>query len=101
MRNRPDGSRNTARAAVARKVPPRVLVADDEESVRLFAQRALSDAGYSVLVASDGSEALKVAKEHGPFALFILDLMMPHITGEEVSRRLRRMNPDVKVLYFT
>jgi len=81
--------------------PPRVLVADDEESVRLFAKRALSDAGYSVLLASDGSEALKVAEKQGPFALFILDVVMPRMTGEEVSRRLRLANPDAKVLYFT
>jgi two-component system cell cycle sensor histidine kinase/response regulator CckA len=83
------------------RTPPRVLVVDDEESVRLFAGRALRGAGYSVLLASDGSEALKVAKEHGPFALFILDVVMPQIMGQEVSRRLRLMNPDVKVLYFT
>jgi len=81
--------------------PPRLLVADDEESVRLFAKRALNDAGYSVLLASDGSEALKVAEEQGPFALFILDVVMPRMTGEEVSRRLRLANPDAKVLYFT
>jgi len=81
--------------------PPRVLVADDEESVRLFAKRALNDAGYSVLLASDGSEALKVAEKQGPFALFILDVVMPRMTGEEVSRRLRLANPDAKVLYFT
>jgi two-component system, cell cycle sensor histidine kinase and response regulator CckA len=83
------------------RTPPRVLVVDDEESVRMFAERALRGAGYSVLLASDGSEALKVAKEEGPFALFILDVVMPQITGQEVSRRLRLMNPDVKVLYFT
>ena len=83
------------------RTPPRVLVVDDEESVRLFAERALSDAGYSVLLAADGSEALRVAEEQGPFALFILDVMMPRITGEEVSRRLRLVNPDAKVLYFT
>ena len=83
------------------RTPPRVLVVDDEESVRLFAERALRDAGYSVLLASDGSEALEVAKEQGPFALFILDVVMPQITGQEVSRRLRLVNPDVKVLYFT
>jgi two-component system, cell cycle sensor histidine kinase and response regulator CckA len=80
---------------------PRVLVVDDEESVRLFAGRALGDAGYSVLLASDGSEALKVAAEQGPFALFILDVVMPHVTGDELSRRLCLANPDVKVLYFT
>jgi two-component system cell cycle sensor histidine kinase/response regulator CckA len=83
------------------RTPPRVLVVDDEESVRLFAERALRGAGYSVLLASDGSEALKVAEEQGPFALFVLDVAMPQITGQEVSRRLRLVNPDVKVLYFT
>jgi two-component system cell cycle sensor histidine kinase/response regulator CckA len=86
---------------VSARTPPRVLVVDDEESVRLFAERALRDAGYSVHLASDGSEALKLAEEHGPFALFILDVVMPQMTGEEVSRRLRLLNPDVKVLYFT
>jgi two-component system, cell cycle sensor histidine kinase and response regulator CckA len=61
----------------------------------------LRDAGYCVRLASDGPEALKVAREQGPFDLFILDVMMPQMTGEEVSRRLRLTNPDVKVLYFT
>ena len=88
-------------ALTSTRTPPRVLVVDDEESVRLFAERALRDAGYSVLLASDGSEALKVAEEQGPFSLFILDVMMPQITGEELSRRLRLVNPDVNVLYFT
>jgi len=46
---------------------PRVLVVDDEESVRMFAERALRDAAYEVVVASDGPEALRIVEEQAPF----------------------------------
>jgi two-component system, cell cycle sensor histidine kinase and response regulator CckA len=80
---------------------PRVLVVDDEESIRRFAGRALRDAGYEVVVASDGPEALRIVEEQGPFDVFVIDLMMPHMRGDELAGHLRRMHPDVKVLYFT
>jgi two-component system cell cycle sensor histidine kinase/response regulator CckA len=87
--------------AAAPSRPPRVLVVDDEDSIRTFAERVLSDATYQVTLASDGAEALRLAKEKGPFDLFVIDLSMPSMAGDEVARRLRADNPDVKVLYFT
>lgn len=83
------------------KQPPRVLVVDDEESVRTFAESVLRHAGCDVVVASDGPEALKIAEAQGPFDLFVLDVLMPQMSGEELGRRIRQMNLDAKVLYFT
>ena len=79
----------------------RVLVVDDEESIRRFAERALGDAGYDVMVAANGPEALRISQEEGPFDVFVIDVVMAGMTGDEVGRRLRRADPDVKVLYFT
>ena len=81
---------------------PRVLVVDDEESIRVFADRVLRDTGYEVLVASDGPEALGVVDAQAvPFDVFVIDIMMPEMRGDELARRIRRREPDAKVLYFT
>ncbi len=80
---------------------PRVLVVDDEESVRRFAERVLRDGGYEVAGAADGPEALRLVEQQAPFNLFVIDLWMPPMGGDELARQLRRIDPDVKVLYFT
>ena len=80
----------------------RVLVVDDEKSILAFAERALRGAGYEVLVASDGPEALGLVEaQPRPFDLFLVDVAMPQMRGDELGRRLRQQDPDVKVLYFT
>ncbi len=61
----------------------------------------LRDAGYQVVLAADGLEALNAAEEQGPFDLFVLDVSMPHMLGDELGRRLRQRDPDVKILYLT
>ena len=83
------------------KRAPRVLIVDDEESIRTFAARALREAGYDVVVASHGPDALAIAEQSGPFDLYLIDLLMPQMRGDEVARRLRRADPGVKILYFT
>lgn len=80
---------------------PRILVVDDEEAIRSFAERVLRDASYQVTVAPGGLEALKIAQEQGPFDLFVLDVVMPRMTGDEVAATIRRSDPDAKILYFT
>jgi CheY-like chemotaxis protein len=80
---------------------PRILVVDDEESIRRFAERPLRDAGYEVVLASDGPEALSLVEDRGPFDVFVIDIMMPVMSGNELGRQLRQRDPDVKVLYFT
>ena len=85
----------------ANKPPVRVLVVDDEAGIRAFAARVLGGAGYATAVAGDGPEALRMAEEEGPFDLFVVDVNMPGMRGDELARRLRQRDHDVKVLYFT
>jgi CheY-like chemotaxis protein len=80
---------------------PRVLVVDDEESIRRFVGLVLRDAGYEVVVASDGPEALRTVEEQVPFELFVIDIMMPKMRGDELGGRLRQRDADAKLLYFT
>jgi CheY-like chemotaxis protein len=78
-----------------------VLIVDDEDSVRNFAERVLRDAGYRTALAMDGTDALKVAAGLGPFQILVTDFIMPGITGDELARRLRLMTPKLKTLYLT
>jgi len=76
-----------------------ILVVDDEDSVRSVAQRVLESSGYTVLTAVDGRDALKVFKEHSDeISLALLDMTMPHLSGEEVFREMRRIRDDVPVV---
>jgi PAS domain S-box-containing protein len=76
-----------------------VLVADDEPSVRALTAQILSSAGYQVIVASDGEQALSIFKElWADIRLVLLDMMMPRVSGEEVFRRMRVIDPSVRVL---
>ena len=79
----------------------RVLIVDDEETIRRFVERVLGDAGYETVVASSGKEALAAAQAHGPFDLLLTDLMMPEMSGDELARQLRQAEPKLKVLYLT
>jgi len=79
----------------------RVLIVDDEEPIRMFADRVLRDAGYDTVVAADGHAALKTFEEQGSFDLLLADLMMPGIRGDELARRLRQLDPELKVLYLS
>jgi two-component system cell cycle sensor histidine kinase/response regulator CckA len=80
---------------------PRILVVDDEESVREFTQRALQTAGYEVVAASSGREALELVERRGPFDGFVVDVGMPGMSGSDLGHELRRVDPDAKILYFT
>jgi DNA-binding response OmpR family regulator len=70
----------------------RVLVVDDDVTVRDVVRRYLEHAGYLVAVAGDGEQALHMAAESAP-DLVVLDLMLPGIDGLEVCRRLRATGP--------
>jgi CheY-like chemotaxis protein len=73
---------------------------DDDEGIRRFAARALRPT-YEVETASDGWDALRLVEAQPPFDLFVIDVMMPGIRGDELARRLHGRDPAIKVLYFT
>jgi len=68
--------------------PPRILVADDNETNRDILATRLEANGYEVLHAGDGEQALAVTREHRP-DLILLDIMMPKLDGIEVCRRIK------------
>jgi two-component system cell cycle sensor histidine kinase/response regulator CckA len=81
---------------------PRVLVVDDDDAVRAFVDRALRAGGYDVVAAASGRQALELMEwQRRSFDLFLLDWMMPDMTGSDLATVLRRADPDAKVLYLT
>ena len=76
----------------------RILVVDDEQSVREFVDRVLRDAGYTTALAADGSQALDISEKLGSFDLLLTDVMMPQMRGDELAQRLRQSDPELKVL---
>ncbi|UTI64552.1 response regulator transcription factor [Paraconexibacter antarcticus] len=78
---------------------PRILLADDEQSIQTLLSYPLQKDGYEVVQASDGSEALARFEEQ-PFDLVVLDVMMPRIDGLEVCRRLRAKS-QVPIIMLT
>jgi CheY-like chemotaxis protein len=76
-----------------------ILIVDDENFVTLLAQRVLTDAGYRVVCAKDGFEALDIYKKIGnQIDLIILDFTMPIMDGSEVFNELRMLNPRAPVV---
>lgn len=79
-----------------------ILVVDDEPDVCELARDCLVPAGYLILEARDGEEALRIAEAHTePIHLLLTDVMMPRLNGIELAGRLTRQRPDTKVLYMS
>ena len=76
-----------------------ILVVDDDDGVRRISRRMLERAGFDVLEAATGPEALDVAANHeGPIDLMVLDVLMPGMTGNQASHHLRDLRPGVPIL---
>jgi DNA-binding response OmpR family regulator len=80
-----------AELARTERARPLVLVADDDEDIRMLVRFRLERSGYDVLPARDGLEALELAVQRQP-DLAVLDLMMPRLDGYELTRRLRELD---------
>jgi PAS domain S-box-containing protein len=78
-----------------------VLVVDDEEIVRNVAKCALERAGFRVLTAADGKQALEALRREPQVALVILDLSMPVMTGDEALPEIRKRHPRIPVILST
>jgi len=99
----------SAAPAVARPSPASapqgsetVLLAEDEGAVRRLAARVLRAAGYRVLEAEDGEEALRVAAAHeGPIHILVTDVIMPKLGGRAAAERLLALRPECRVLFLS
>jgi CheY-like chemotaxis protein len=79
-----------------------VLLVEDEGALRRMARVYLVMTGYTVLEASDGDEALKLAREHqGPINLLLTDVVMPKLSGSKLYRQLAAMRPELRVLFMS
>jgi DNA-binding response OmpR family regulator len=77
-----------------------ILLVDDEPGIQAFVSRALSAAGYAIDCASDGADAIRLART-GEYGLVILDLVMPGSDGREVLAEVLRAHPDQAVLVLS
>ena len=81
---------------------PRVLIVDDEDSMRMLVARAIAMDGHSVVTAQDGAEALEIlTRENGRFDLLLTDIQMPVMDGIALALAAARDFPDVTILLMT
>jgi CheY-like chemotaxis protein len=79
-----------------------ILLVEDDEGVRAFAELLLVQNGYLVLSAGDGPDALHIAERHpGPIDLLLTDVVMPRIAGPQLADAVERLRPGVRVLYMS
>lgn len=77
---------------------PTVLVVDDEAMVRAFARRALERAGYEVIEAANGREAIALLQKEPAVDAMLLDMTMPQMSGAEAFRQAVQFRPDLRVV---
>ena len=81
---------------------PRILIADDEESMRLLVARAIAMDGHEIVTAEDGAEALEIlTRDSGAFDLLLTDIKMPVMDGIALALAAARDFPKVVILLMT
>ena len=79
-----------------------MLLVEDEEMLRRVACEVLEAQGYTVLVASNGQEAMQTAAQHvGPIDLLLTDVVMPGMSGRELAEALAPSHREMKVLFMS
>lgn len=99
-----------ATSAIAAAVPEaesewagggRILLVEDEDAVRLVAERALVRQGYEVTAARDGEDGFAFVRDGGTFDLVVSDVVMPVMDGPAMAREIRKIAPDLPVLFMS
>ena len=81
---------------------PKVLIADDEDSMRQLVARAIAMDGHETVTAQDGAEALEIlTRENGTFDLLLTDIQMPVMDGIALALSAARDFPDLTILLMT
>jgi CheY-like chemotaxis protein len=79
-----------------------ILLVEDSQELRILARTMLGRAGYRILEAADGPAALAVSEGHaGPIDLLLTDVVMPGMSGREMSEKLSRLRPRTKILFMS
>ena len=78
----------------------RILLAEDDESMRVYLARALERTGYHVVAVDDGVAALPLL-ESEPFDLLLTDIVMPEMDGIELAQKAAEIAPDIRVMFIT
>ena len=78
----------------------RILIVDDEATVRSVLSQVLEEDGFETTEAANGEEALEFLKKE-PFSLVITDIMMPGMTGIELLVKIKQLYPDTQVIIIT
>ena len=78
----------------------RILLAEDEEAMRVYLARALQNAGFAVVAVDRGTAALPLL-EDGQFDLLLSDIVMPEMDGIELAQRCMDLSPHTKVMFIT
>jgi CheY-like chemotaxis protein len=92
----------SAQAEQAQQGTETLLVVEDEEALRESIRDFLGSLGYTVLAAQSGQQALSIASEHhGPIDLLVTDVVMPKMSGGELSQMLTRLRPGLKTIFMS
>ena len=83
----------------------RILLAEDDDTMRAFIERALKKAGYKVKSFANGQEAYDRLRDgrfkEEPFTLLLTDIVMPQMDGIELARRAGEIDPNLKIMFIT
>jgi CheY-like chemotaxis protein len=80
---------------------PKALIAEDDDVLRPVLSRTMESAGYQVLVAADGQDALRLLAEPSEVDLIITDVCMPKLDGRELALVLAERHPDIPILFIS
>ena len=78
-----------------------LLVAEDEETVRMFMKKILERGGYKVIIAGNGEEAVARFRENDDISLVLSDVVMPRKNGREMLDEIKKIKPDIKVVFIS
>ena len=75
-----------------------IFLVEDEDRLRHLVKHFLQDEGFDVVEAADGGEAVEIYKASGPFDVILLDLNLPVLTGVQVCRQIKQIEPSQRIV---
>ncbi|MBE0604340.1 MAG: PAS domain S-box protein, partial [Deltaproteobacteria bacterium] len=101
VERQPDPDPERRREEIVRGGKETILLAEDEEAIRLLFEQALEALGYDVLVARNGEEAIGISARNREIALAVMDMVMPRKGGKEAFDEMRKRNPRLKAIFMS